>query len=408
MEKIKSKKRIILFTQWFDPEPALKGLNFARKLQNNNYEVEVLTGFPNYPGGKIYDGYRLKLFQKECIEQIKIHRVFLYPSHDEYKFKRILNYISFAISAFIYFCIFIRKANILYVYHPPLTVGIAAAAIKFLFRIPVVIDIQDMWPDSLTATGIIRNKLLIKIIFILCKLIYKICDQIIVLSPGFKKLLIKRGVKANKINIIYNWSVSKFKNKEEIKKIKIGTDGKFHILFAGNIGKAQSLDVICKVAQKIQKSLEKVEFILLGGGIELDKIKRLSQKLALNNIKFKSRVSPEKATEYLNSADVLLVHLRKNKLFEITIPSKTQSYMEIGKPILMAVNGDAASLVKKSKSGIIANSSNVKDITNAVEKLYLMSQKELNELGLNGKKFYDRNLSIDCSIKKFIKVFNKI
>ena len=131
------KPRVLLLTQWFDPEPTFKGLVFARELVRQGFEVEVLTGFPNYPGGKVYPGYRIKWLQREVIDGVHITRVPLYPNHDQSAIKRVLNYASFAAAATMYGVFMAKRASVLYAYHPPLTVGVAAALIKLFRRVPV-------------------------------------------------------------------------------------------------------------------------------------------------------------------------------------------------------------------------------------------------------------------------------
>ena len=140
--------RVLLLTQWFDPEPTFKGLVFARELVRQGFEVEVLTGFPNYPGGKLYPGYKLKCLQREHIDGVHITRVPLYPNHDQSALKRVLNYSSFAASALFYGLFVAKRADVIYAYHPPLTVGVVASIMRVFLRIPVVYDIQDMWPDT--------------------------------------------------------------------------------------------------------------------------------------------------------------------------------------------------------------------------------------------------------------------
>ena len=189
-------KHIMIITQWFDPEPAFKGLLFAKELVARGFDVEVITGFPNYPGGEVYSGYRIKLIQREKIDGVAITRVPLFPSHDKNKFRRILNYLSFALSSLIYGLFFSKRPNVIYAYHPPLTVGLSAVIIKFLRRVPVLYDIQDMWPDTLNATSMLTNKHLLNLISKICDIVYASVDKIVVLSPGFKKLLIDRGVKS--------------------------------------------------------------------------------------------------------------------------------------------------------------------------------------------------------------------
>ena len=151
--------RILFIIQWFQPEPTLKGLPFAQELVKLGHEVEVLTGFPNYPSGKLYPGYRIRFLQKEIIEGIPIIRVPLYPSHDTSGFRRILNYMSYAFSAALIGPWVVKKFDIAYVYHPPATVGLPAIALRFLRGLRFVYDIQDFWPDCLQATGMFKNKI---------------------------------------------------------------------------------------------------------------------------------------------------------------------------------------------------------------------------------------------------------
>ena len=166
--------RVLLLTQWFDPEPTFKGLVFARELVRQGFEVEVLTGFPNYPGGKVYPGYRIQWLQREVINGVQITRVPLYPNHDQSAIKRVLNYASFAASATMYGVFMAKRADVMYAYHPPLTVGMAAALIKLFRRIPVVYDIQDMWPDTLRATGMLNNPKALDMVARVCRWVWRV------------------------------------------------------------------------------------------------------------------------------------------------------------------------------------------------------------------------------------------
>ena len=154
-------KRILFITQFFDPEPTHKGLVFARALVQEGFQVEVLTGFPNYPGGKIYPGYKIKPCTKETIDGVMITRVPIFPYHGRNAMKRALNYLSFFLSALLYGLLFTRKPSVLYVCNPYFTVGMAAVLIRLIRRVPVVCDIQDLWPDTLRATGMLSNKVVL-------------------------------------------------------------------------------------------------------------------------------------------------------------------------------------------------------------------------------------------------------
>src|SRR5262245_27261637 len=198
--------RILYATQWFEPEPILKGIYFAKLLQGHGHDVQVVTGFPNYPGGNIYPGYRLRWFRQDVMDGVPIDRVFLYPSHSRSALGRALNYLSFSISLTIYGLSTRKRPDVLYAYHPPLTVGLAAALIAAVRRIPLIYDIQDMWPDTLVTSGMFSNRTALNFVGWLCRLVYHRADRIIVQSPGFKLLLVERGVPATKINLIYNWA----------------------------------------------------------------------------------------------------------------------------------------------------------------------------------------------------------
>lgn len=401
--------KILLLTQWFDPEPTFKGLAFAKELKRQGHEVQVLTGFPNYPGGKIYDGYKLRLYQREEIEGISILRVALYPNHDSSALKRILNYISFAFMAMLFGIFATKKADVIYAYHPPLTVGVAAVFIKLFRRTPIVYDIQDMWPDTLKATGMLNNNKILNIIGLVCKLVYRFVDHIVVLCPGFKKLLIERNVPKEKISVIYNWCDEQGLTQAEPAKLEYRQfmQNKFNIVFAGNMGKAQALDIILEVAKNLQ-DFPDIQFVFVGGGTETDRLKQRSINEGIPNAIFIPRMPMAEVGGVLELSNLLLVHLKKDPLFEITVPSKTQAYMAMGKPILMAVAGDAAELVQKAQCGCIAISEDAASIQQAILEIYQLPASEQQKMGVNARNFYIQELSLESGVKQFVSIFEKV
>lgn len=398
--------RVLLLTQWFDPEPTFKGLVFARALVKQGFEVEVVTGFPNYPGGKIYPGFKLKLFQREFIDGVKITRLPLYPSHGQSGIGRVFNYVSFAAASLFYGVFFAKRPDVIYAYHPPLTVGIAASIIRFFRRVPVLYDIQDMWPDTLKATGMFSNDKLLGVVSKVCDWVYRHVDKLVVLSPGFKKVLIERGVPEDKIEVIYNWCAEEQITASAETPICFSDNARFRILFAGNMGKAQALDAVLDAAYTLQSRSRPVEFIFLGGGVEVDALKRIAIEKSLTNVTFLPAVPMAEVGGYLKAADALLVHLKKDPLFKITIPSKTQAYMAVGRPLLMAVDGDAAELVKQSGCGVVVESENVDSLVSGVELLLNSSAEELALMSQQGHDFYRKHLSLDQGVLKFSKAFN--
>jgi colanic acid biosynthesis glycosyl transferase WcaI len=400
-----------MLTQWFDPEPTFKGLAFAKMLVRLGHEVEVLTGFPNYPGGKLYNGYKVRMLQRENHDGISVLRVPLYPSHDGSALKRIANYVSFAFSAAFLGTLLVKPADVMYVYHPPATVGFAASIISMIRRIPFVYDIQDLWPDTLAATGMLNNGVALSIIAKFCSHIYRVSANIVVLSPGFQKQLIARGVPANKIEVIYNWcDEGQIRNSSVDKEVaqELGLSERFNIIFAGTMGKAQGLDAVLDAAALIAGKYSEIQFVFVGGGIEVDRLKKRAKDESLINVKFLPRRPVSEISSVLKLADVLLVHLKDDPLCSITIPSKIQAYMATGRPILIAVRGDAADLVKKANAGMPCTPEDSEDIAATVEKFYIMPRNQREELGENGRKFYEGELSLRLGVGKYEDIFFSI
>jgi colanic acid biosynthesis glycosyl transferase WcaI len=390
--------RILFITQWFQPEDLFKGLPLAKELSKLGHQVEVLTGFPNYPQGKLYDGYKIRFLQRETMEGVSVIRVPLYPSHDKSGLKRIINYISFAFSAAIIGPWVIKKADVAYVYHPPATIGFPAAMIKLLRRIPFVYDVQDLWPDTLAATGMFNNKLGLWLISKWCKFIYKKAGKIVVLSNGFKKALVERGVREDKITVIYNWvddNLVKPCRKNTVLAEKLGLSGKFNIIFAGNIGKAQALDSVITAANLLRNNSRNIQFVFVGAGIEVENLKQKAKDLGLDNVLFIPQQPMSEIGAILNLADILLVHLKDDPLFRITVPSKIQAYLAVGRPILVGVRGDAADLVIKAKAGLTCIPEDANSIADGVRNFMNMSARELDTMGENGTIFYKQNLSLE-------------
>lgn len=398
--------RILLFSQWFDPEPSFKGLAFARELVRQGYHVEFVTGFPNYPGGKLYAGFKIKFIQRECIDGVHITRLPLYPSHDNSATKRVINYLSFALSAVVYGLFVAKRPHVMYAYHPPLTVGVAASLISLMRGIRLVYDVQDMWPDTLRATGMLSNKHALAFVGIVCRWVYKRVDHLVLSSPGFMRLLVQRGVPECKMDVIFNWA-----NETELLSPVLNVSDQFlgiadfKVMFAGNMGKAQGLDTVLDAAVILQERGSRAGFVMVGGGLEVERLKARAKELCLVNVVFLPPVPMSEVGSLLALADVLLVHLRKDPLFEITIPSKTQAYMAIGKPLLMAVRGDAADLVVRAGCGIAIDSENPKQLADTVDLFAAMPINQLKNLGDNGRSFYREKMSLEVGVSKFVSIF---
>lgn len=378
----------------------------AKGLQALGRSVEVVTGFPNYPGGKIYSGYRIRLIQREELSGVRIVRLPLYPSHNSSGVQRAANYISFAISALIYLLFFARRVGVIYAYHPPLTVGIAAAIASKVRKIPVVLDVQDMWPDTLRATGMVNSTRLLDLIGRLALWVYGSCSRIAVLSPGFRRLLIERGVPSEKIEVVYNWAPEVSGDGSPIAAPDpLGKRG-FTVLFAGNMGRAQGLGNLMQSAGILRN--EAIDLVMLGGGVEVDSLKQIVSSQGLENVRFLPPVSFDEVGGYLSAADCLLVHLREDPLFDITIPSKTQAYMAAGKPVILVGRGDAATLIENSGCGFTAPPERPDELVEAIRKMAALSPDARQAMGRAGREYYERNLSLEKGVGRLNDIFGDL
>jgi colanic acid biosynthesis glycosyl transferase WcaI len=404
-----AKPRMTVLTQWFEPEPAYRGVEFAHDLRSRGFEVDVVTGFPNYPGGKLYDGYRLRPKQVEGVRGIPVTRLMLYPSHDHSSFGRALNYLSFMLSASLFLLLRRRTVDMVYVYHPPITVGLAAVLAKLIRRYRVVIEIQDLWPDSLVATGMFKNARALSVLNAVCNFVYRHANRIVVQSEGFRSRLIERNVAADKVVTIRNWAPDDVRSTSAA-KLPLGyrENDVFRVVFAGNMGKAQALDSALVAAQLVERAKPGVTFYFIGGGTERSALEDTARKNASANVVFLPRVPVEQIGAYLLSADALLVHLRDDPLFEITIPSKTQAYLSIGRPIIMAAKGEAAQLVTGADAGISVAPENPEALAAAILHLAEMTKDDRGRMGRRGAEFYHTTLSKDVGMRAFEDVFLKV
>jgi glycosyltransferase involved in cell wall biosynthesis len=299
---------------------------------------------------------------------------------------------------------------VVYVYHPPATIGFAATVIGLFRKAPFVYDIQDLWPDTVTLSGMMSGSVAFTLLDKWCKFIYRRARHIVVLSPGFKRELVNRGVSHEKIDVIYNWcdeaTIHPTPSDRELAS-ELGLSDCFNVMFAGTMGTAQALDSVLDAAALCRKTVPDAQFVFVGGGVDRDRLEKRAGDLGLSNARFLPRQPMSAMGAVLGLADVLLVHLKDHPLFSITIPSKAQAYMASGKPVLMAVRGDAAQLVTQSGGGLVCEPENPRSIAEMIAIFAGMSPEERRSMGEAGKKFYDEHLSLKAGVGKFESLFAK-
>jgi colanic acid biosynthesis glycosyl transferase WcaI len=397
--------RILFLTQWFQPESFFKGLPFAKALKEKGQDVEILTGFPNYPGGKLYAGYHIRFYQREVMGDVTVHRIPLYPSHDKSAFRRMMNYLSFSLSSILLGPWLIGKPDVIYMFNL-ITLGPTAFLLRLLYGSKIIIDVQDLWPESATNSKMLRNKTLIIVLNKICNWIYRKADCLTTLSPGYKQELIKRGVTPEKIEVIYNWC-----DEAGIASKASPTDSrpyqfksKFVVLFAGTMGTAQGLNTLLDCAELCMEALPDIQFVLIGGGVERQRLGQRAQEMGLHNVTFLPSRPISQMGEVFDSADGLIVHLVDAPIFRIAIPSKTQAYLYIGKPIIMAMHGDAANLVRDAGAGLQCEPENPKAMMDAIRVLYEMPAMARKAMGEAGHSYYMEHLAFNHGVQHFERI----
>jgi len=402
--------KLLFLSQVYPPEPATMRHRMAKDLLERGHEIRAITTFPNYPLGKVYPGYSQKLWSRDIVDGARVARLPIIPDHGRSMVRRACSYLSFALTAAILGPIFSGRPQLMWVYHPPLSVGIPALWIAALRRVPIVYEIQDMWPETLAATGMMKSRIVFRMLHAFARLVYRRSAAIVVPSPGMKRNLMAKGVPETKIHVIPNWAdeaiyrpVSPSRNLAE----REGFSGYFNVIFAGNIGFAQGLETALSAAEMLS-SIPEIQFTIIGDGVEAAELRTLVAERGMLNVRFLGRKPEEEMADYLALADVLLVHLRRDPLFEITIPGKTQAYLACGRPILMAVDGDAADVVRDAGAGLTCSPEDSAAMASGIRQLYGMDREKRVALGEAGRKAFLRQYRRSVLVERYVSLFESI
>ena len=398
--------RIMYLTQWFEPEPnIIKGLAFVRALEAAGHEVTVVTGLPNYPTGRIYPGYRLAAIQRETVEGVRVIRLPLYPSHDASSLRRSLNYLSFFGSALVYGLLRRERYDLAYVYHPPITVGLAAAVAGLARPLPFVLDIQDLWPDTVASTGFAGASRLARALGGLCDYVYRRASSIVVQSEGMRRALVERGVAAAKVTTIRNWAQAEGSAPAEAPR----PPGRpFTLVYGGNLGRAQALETVVEAAAILQVQRAPVAIRLHGEGLQAEALRARAARLGVSLLTFEPRVGPARIAAIFADADALLMHLAPDPLFAITIPSKTQAYLAMGRPIVAGVAGEAADILRESGAARVTPPGDAEALARAIAELAALPQAERDAMGEAGRRYYRQHLAFEQGMDRTVALLEGI
>jgi glycosyltransferase involved in cell wall biosynthesis len=392
----------LVISQYFWPEN-FRVNDLCIELQNRGYEVSVLTGKPNYPGGKFMQGYTFFNKKEEFYKGIKIYRTSVIPRGKGGSINLIFNYFSFALFACLRLFSIFKKFDAIIVYQlSPATVGFPGILAKWKFKAKLYFYIQDLWPESIVNGGGINSKIILNIVNSMMKLFYKKSTQIWVQSIGFIQFLQSKGVDKSKIKYLPNTVESYYKPEIALEKHQEYFPSGFNIVYAGNIGIAQDFDTILNSAKILNDNNIFVNWIFIGQGSEKSTIIEKVHKLNLEKqFYFLGSFPTSEMPKFLACADVLLVSLKSSDIFSLTIPTKLQSYLACGKPIIGNIDGMAASIIQESNSGLCSSPGDYFKFANNVEVLFKKGIEERNQYGINAYNYFQNNY-------KRTNVYNKL
>jgi glycosyltransferase involved in cell wall biosynthesis len=382
--------KILIITQYFWPEN-FKINDIALGLNENGHKVEILTCKPNYPSGKFNQGYTFFNKRVEFWNNIKIHRSGVIPRGKGKGLQLFSNYISFAILCSIR-ALFIRgKFDKIIVFEPsPITVGIPAIFAKYIFKAPIYFWVQDLWPASINAGGGINNKVIIKIFDWITRIIYNHSTKILVQSKAFIPYILNQNIDLKKIEYYPNTTENFYQYKQPNPKLLSSLPNGFKIIFAGNIGESQSFDTLLFTAKILKQENKLVYWLILGDGRMKDYVKTKITEFGLeDNFLLLGNYPSDKMPDYFSCADVLIVSLKKDPIFSLTIPSKVQSYMACGKPIIASLDGEGARIIEEAKAGFISEAEDAFALKDSISKAMALSPSELLQLGINARNYFE-------------------
>lgn len=393
--------KIGILTQWYDPEPgpaALPGV-LARELVRRGHEVRVLTGFPNYPTGKIADGYKISTMYRENLDGVDITRTFLLPQHGRSGIGRIANYLSFGLSAAIFGRSAFRDIDVLWVNYSPITVAFPMWLQKLTRRTPIVCEVADLWPDTMLVSGLSGSQKVASVARPLLNAwtnaMYRSSDSVVHISKGVGSILAGRGVASGKIHYVPKPADEKnFHTDGSDLRTKFGiTDDQIVILYAGSMGTAQGLDSLIQALG--QNDSKNIRLIMAGSGTEEDSLRR--RAVGDDRIQFIGRQPMERMADLLATADIAYVGLADHPLSHVTMPSKTQTILASGTAVLVAASGDVADVIEEAKAGFAVKPGDTAAIAEAIDQAIALGRDGLASLGLAAREYYVQTFSVSAT-----------
>lgn len=402
--------KILFLSHYFPPEvnaPASRTYEHCKRWVKLGHEVTVVTCAPNHPRGKVYDGYRNRLFQREEKDGIRVVRLWTYVTANEGFLKRTLNYVSFMVSA-VAASPFLGRHDVVLTTSPQFFNGLAGYFVSRLKRMPWVLEIRDLWPESILVVGAIKNRAVIGTLEYLEMFAYRKADRIVPVTDAFKRYMVGKGVAAGKIHVVKNGVDLEFYHEADGPNPlaeELDLQGKFVASYVGTHGMAHHLETVLEAAQLLRERKD-IVFLLVGDGAEREKLLALKARLQLDNVIMLEQQPKQRMPQLWQCSDASLVLLKKSELFKTVIPSKIFESMAMKRPILLGVEGESRELVQAAGAGLAIEPENAAELAARIAEL--ADKPELcRAIGESGRKFVAENFDRTVLAARYARVIEE-
>jgi glycosyltransferase involved in cell wall biosynthesis len=408
--------KILYVSQYFPPEkcaPAARVSELAKHWANNGDRVTVLTGFPNHPSGIVDQNYRKRFRRLHCRERVgnvDVVRTWLWPLANAQIWKRMICYLSFLLSS----CVaglFLERPEVVIATSPQLLVGLSGWFLARRFGVPFVLEIRDLWPESMCAVGA-QNPTgrLYRAVGTVAKFLYKRCNQIVVVTSAFREQLIEHwGVPASKIDVVENGVETDLFSPTGATDIRrpFALEGKFIVSYIGTIGMAHGLETVLEAAELIRSECPGAHVLLIGDGAERSKVEEEAGRRGLQNLSLLPAQSRDTVPAFIRASDVCLTPLKKADAFRTVIPTKMLEFMSCGRAVILGVEGQAAEILRQANGGICVAPENAEELANAITTLYRDGALR-GRFGANGRAYILQHLTRAQTASKYVVVLESV
>lgn len=409
--------KIGILSEWYDPErggPAVPGI-YAREFSNRGHSVKVLTGFPNYPFGRVYSGYQIRPRITEILDGIPVTRVALYPSHGSSAAQRLATYGSFALSASVLGAGALGGAEGVWVYNSPATICLPMLTQTRFGHTPIFLHVLDLWPDSVMQSGVLSSGTARRIAKMVLNPLIRFMERraatLGVSSPSLRDTILSRNPSVDPEKIVYLPHPVDERIFRPIEEVRVGLgiipdESVFELMYAGSVGDVQGLDVLLDAA-KLLGTTPEVKISIVGDGISRGRLEERVHRENISNVTILGSVSPESMPRLLAATHAHFVGLAQSPFLEQTTPSKIATLLASGVPIVGCLAGDGAQLINDSGGGVVVEPGDVVGLAQAITDMANGGMSKWRSLGRRGRDFYESHLSTKLSARRVVDSFRR-